>query len=123
MDTRESLHTGLSALGAAVGYFALTDFVRPSLEAKHIAAWWLILGLYVGLLFVLGFWSILRTKPGMVIAGFLLLTATVYLYDPAIESRLALNGLGWLWIISLAGFFVWILAFGKGVRKREQQKT
>jgi hypothetical protein len=120
---RETLYSGLGGLVAASGYFLLLDFVRPTMKEYHMVFWWLILGLYVAVLFGVGCRSVLRTKPGMVGTGFVLLAATAYLYDPAIESRLASNGLGWLWVVSLGGFFLWIFAFSKGVRNRDQQKS
>jgi hypothetical protein len=121
---RQTLYSALSGLIAVSGYFLLVDFVRPALEERHfLILWWLTLGLYVALVFGYGCWSILRTRPGLVGTGFLLLATTAYLYDPSIEPHLASVRLEWLWIAPLGGSFFWIFAFVKNVRSRERQKS
>jgi hypothetical protein len=120
---RETLYSVLSGLIAVLGYFLLADFVRPALEGRHVMLWWLTIGLYVALLFGYSCRSILRTGTSLVATGFVLLATTAYLYDPTIEPHLASVRLGWLWIVSLCGFLLWIFAFVKNVRSRAQQKS
>lgn len=121
---REHLYSALGALIASSGYFLLLDFARPALEERHmLILWWVTIGLYVVLLFGYACRSILRTKPVLAGIGFLLLGATAYLYDPTIEPHLATIGLGWLWMATLGGLLLWIIAFVKNTRKRERQKS
>lgn len=113
----------LSSLGAAVAvtaYFLLLDFVRPTLEEHHsVPVWWAILGLYVIFVGGGGFWYVGRDRPGFAAIGFLLISAALYLYDPTINSHLESVGLKWVWIIPLAGYFLWLMVWTK-TRPRSQ---
>jgi hypothetical protein len=121
---RDLFLAGLEGAAASAGYFLLDDFVRPPLVVRHLAGlWWLTLGLYLVLLFAFGFRPVWRARPGFVAMGCLLFGAAVYSFDSTIQPHLASIGLGWLWMVSIGGFFVWLIVFAVRFRKRPNQKS
>ena len=120
---REHLISALVALVAAVGYFLLLDFARPALESKGlVAVWWVILTFYAMLIFGVGFIRAIRTRPKLSGIGFVILVATLFLYDPTINVHLKRVGLGWLWIASLTLGFAWLLALMRVTVKDRQRE-
>ena len=104
----------LGIVASVAGYFLLLDFFRPALEKRHlIPIWWATLGLYVILVGGSGFWHVRKDRPCFAATGFLLICATLYLYDPTINSHLESIGLRWVWIVPLIAYFLWILAWVK----------
>jgi len=120
---REHLKSALTAALAAAGYFLLLDFARPALEQRLVPVWWAILALYAILVFGIGFMRVIKARPKLSGIGFLLLLATLFLYDPTINIRLKLVGLGWLWIASLIVGILWLLTFMKITLKDRQRES
>ncbi len=102
----------LSTIWAAVftaAYFSLLDGVRPALEERRaVWLWWLILGVFLVLLFMFACLPDALRRPKFFAFGFILLAAAIYCYDPTINSYLGAHGLGRLWVVPLALFFIWL---------------
>jgi hypothetical protein len=119
---REHLISGIAALTASAGYFLLLDFARPALEERRLVpVWWAILALYAILVFGIGFMRVIKARPKLCGIGFLLLLATLFLYDPTINIQLKPLGLGWLWIASLIVGVLWLLTLMKITLKDQQR--
>ncbi len=121
---REHLISAITALTASAGYFLLLDFARPGLEERRLVpVWWAILALYAILVFGIGFMRVIKVRPKLSGIGFLLLLATLFLYDPTINIHLKRVGLGWLWIASLIVGILWLLTVMKITLKDQQRKS
>jgi hypothetical protein len=119
---REHLISAFIALVASGGYFLLLDFARPALEERRLVpVWWAILALYATLVFGIGFMRVIKARPKLSGTGFLLFLATLFLYDPTINTHLKPVGLGWLWIASLIVGFLWLLTLMKIILKDQQR--
>ncbi len=121
---REHLTSAITALAASAGYFLLLDFARPTLEERRLVpVWWAILALYAILVFGIGFMRVIKARPKSCGIGFLLLLATLFLYDPTINIHLKPVGLGWLWIASLIVGILWLLTLMKITLKDQQKES
>jgi hypothetical protein len=121
---REHLVSAITALTASASYFLLLDFARPALEKRQLVpVWWAILALYAILVFGIGFVRVIRVRTKLSGIGFLLLLATLFLYDPTINIRLKAVGLGWLWIASLIVGILWLLTIMKITLKDQQDAS